>query len=274
MGTILVLRAGGVGEGAHGGSISTSPCREDNPWADVRQALGCSSLETYWTGELILGATPWRLMILGDSLGAVRGRLDPATGQRCEPLVNEMATAVRRSTEGMSGAGPVFGDVAVLCTNDKFESLPLTEAQATELAGGMRARFLGAPVGQGPVGGVAATTGRTFAGIGRIAYLLLSVVVALCVAPLYAKPGYAAEVLTLLGAGAVSAMRLVNMGYSPWWALYIIAPLLNLFLLFRCLILPAGYAQTNKLDSQGKIAVALIIGGFVVAMVAMVIRVL
>ena len=91
--------------------------------------------------------------------------------------------------------------------------------------------------------------------------------VALCVGPLYAKPGYPAEVLPLLGAGAVSAMRLVNMGYSPWRALYIIAPLLRLLLLFRRLTLPAGYAQTNKLDSQGKIVAALIIGGFLAAMV-------
>lgn len=46
-------------------------------------------------------------------------------------------------------------------------------------------------------------------------------------------------------------MRLVNVGMSRWWALVLAIPLLNLWVGFRCLICPSGYAHHRKLDRAG-----------------------
>lgn len=51
-------------------------------------------------------------------------------------------------------------------------------------------------------------------------------------------------------------MRLVNMGMSRWWALVIAIPVLNLWVVYRCLICPSGYAHHRKLDRTG-LAIAL-----------------
>ena len=51
-------------------------------------------------------------------------------------------------------------------------------------------------------------------------------------------------------------MRLVNVGMSRWWALVLAIPVLNLWVGFRCLVCPAGYAHHRKLDRTG-IAIAL-----------------
>ena len=46
-------------------------------------------------------------------------------------------------------------------------------------------------------------------------------------------------------------MRLVNMGMSRWWALVLAIPVLNLWVVYRCLICPSGYAHHRKLDRTG-----------------------
>lgn len=46
-------------------------------------------------------------------------------------------------------------------------------------------------------------------------------------------------------------MRFSNLGMSRWWALALIAPVLNLWVAFRCLICPSGYAYHRKLDRSG-----------------------
>lgn len=51
-------------------------------------------------------------------------------------------------------------------------------------------------------------------------------------------------------------MRLVNVGMSRWWGLVFAIPVLNLWVGFRCLVCPSGYAHHRKLDRSG-IAIAL-----------------
>ena len=51
-------------------------------------------------------------------------------------------------------------------------------------------------------------------------------------------------------------MRLVNVGMSRWWAIVLAIPVVNLWVAFRCLVCPSGYAHHRKLDRSG-MAVAL-----------------
>lgn len=50
--------------------------------------------------------------------------------------------------------------------------------------------------------------------------------------------------------------RLVNVGMSRGWALLLAIPILNLWVGFRCLVCPSGYAHHRKLDRAG-VAIAL-----------------
>ena len=45
--------------------------------------------------------------------------------------------------------------------------------------------------------------------------------------------------------------RLVNLGMSRWWCLAVFAPILNLWLGYRCFACPPGYAYHQKLDGWG-----------------------
>ncbi len=45
--------------------------------------------------------------------------------------------------------------------------------------------------------------------------------------------------------------RLVNVGMSRGWALLLAIPILNLWVGFRCLVCPSGYAHHRKLDRAG-----------------------
>jgi hypothetical protein len=45
--------------------------------------------------------------------------------------------------------------------------------------------------------------------------------------------------------------RLVNLGMSRVWLLEILAPVLNLWVSYRCFACPPGYAYHKKLDGTG-----------------------
>jgi len=51
--------------------------------------------------------------------------------------------------------------------------------------------------------------------------------------------------------------RLSNLGMSRWWSLAILVPILNLWVGFRCVACPAGYAYHKKLDPLGIVLVTL-----------------
>jgi hypothetical protein len=52
--------------------------------------------------------------------------------------------------------------------------------------------------------------------------------------------------------------RLTNVGMNRWWSLAVVVPLLNLWVVFRCLLCPAGYAYHRKMDRSGVAMIAAI----------------
>ncbi|MFM7058499.1 MAG: DUF805 domain-containing protein [Planctomycetota bacterium] len=116
-------------------------------------------------------------------------------------------------------------------------------------------------------------TQQVFGGIGRLAYFgysflnsFLSQV--LTVAVVAALPTDAAPVafiipLLSIAAGiAIVLLRLKNLGYSGWWLLGLIVPILNLVVGIRLIAAPEGYAVHKTLDGPGKVIVGLVIGAF------------
>ena len=112
-----------------------------------------------------------------------------------------------------------------------------------------------------------------FPGTGRASYVMGSLVlpVLLVIGWQFAVPfmkPYAPEayagylplvVWPLAGLMAlVSALnRFHNLGMTRWWFLGFAIPVLNLWLGFRCLACPAGYASRKKLDGMGKLVAIL-----------------
>ncbi len=68
----------------------------------------------------------------------------------------------------------------------------------------------------------------------------------------------------------IAYQRLKNLGYSGWWLLVFIVPILNLLVALRCLAAPEGYADHKTLDSTGKIIMWIFIG-FIALIVAAVV---
>lgn len=77
----------------------------------------------------------------------------------------------------------------------------------------------------------------------------------------------------LFGFLALTSYRLKNVGMSPWWCLGMIVPILNIFVWFRCLICPEGYADTKKLDTAGKIVAGIILGLFALFIILLIVAI-
>lgn len=60
--------------------------------------------------------------------------------------------------------------------------------------------------------------------------------------------------------------RFSNLGMSGWWVLGLLVPGLNLWLVYRCLACPAGYAGVKRLDLIGKVLAFLYWGGIIAAL--------
>lgn len=65
--------------------------------------------------------------------------------------------------------------------------------------------------------------------------------------PLVAPP------LVALLALVSQVKRFQNLGMSGWWVLGLLVPFLNLWLLYRSIACPAGYAGVKRLDGIGKV---------------------
>lgn len=121
-----------------------------------------------------------------------------------------------------------------------------------------------------------------YPGVGRIAYVLLAIslyvmAVAVTMMCFFGAP-YLAHHLTatwqidawmwalviggnllILGVLTLAAvLRLRNLGMSGWWSALRYIPFLNVWLLWRMLVCPEGYADHKQLDFPGKIITAFI----------------
>jgi len=117
---------------------------------------------------------------------------------------------------------------------------------------------------------------KSYGGIGRLAYFgytsLAAVVYQVLVMGLVSFAGGAGDnvlllvlpiLLAYLGVLMfVVAKRMINCGYSPWWCVGIIVPLVNILVGFRALCCPEGYADHKKLDTASKTTIGIIIGAF------------
>lgn len=113
---------------------------------------------------------------------------------------------------------------------------------------------------------------RSYGGIGRLAYIGLTFLAAIVYNLVLFVLGWvnvgATELLVipviLIYFAAllwIIAQRMINTGYSPWWCVAMLVPILNILVLVRCIACPEGYADHRTLDTAGKI-----IAGFFLAM--------
>jgi len=68
--------------------------------------------------------------------------------------------------------------------------------------------------------------------------------------------------------------RLKNIGMNPWWCLLMLVPIANLLVGIRCLVFQEGYVDTKKLDTAGKVITYIVLGLFILVIVAVVIAVM
>ena len=77
-------------------------------------------------------------------------------------------------------------------------------------------------------------------------------------------PGTVYQILAIW----VTAKRLQNQGYSGWWVLGLIVPILNIAVSVKCIAAPEGYADHKTLDTSGKVVVGLLLAAIVLTVAA------
>ena len=122
--------------------------------------------------------------------------------------------------------------------------------------------------------------GRTYGGIGRLAYfgysfLINTVSGALQSAVAANEMGGLLLVISVVGMVLgiwIAVQRLINVGLSGWWVLGLIVPILNIWVAIQCIAAPEGYAQHKTLDTAGKVIIGLFLGAIVlvIAIVALI----
>ena len=113
-------------------------------------------------------------------------------------------------------------------------------------------------------------TRDSYGGIGRLAYFGLTMLIAIVYQAFAGAIRLFVQVefgvfailpILVIYVGALMylvALRNINMGFSPWWCIGIIIPLLNILVGVRCLICPEGYADHKKLDRPAIIVLSVL----------------
>ena len=123
----------------------------------------------------------------------------------------------------------------------------------------------------------------SYGGIGRMAYFGYSFLAVLIYNGIVAAVGAAGNgapgggLVAVIGIALlvylaallyIVAQRMINCGYSPWWCVGTLVPLLNILVGFRCIACPEGYADHRTLDTAGKIWVGLFVALILLVVVA------
>ncbi|MEY3174666.1 MAG: hypothetical protein RLZZ436_2580 [Planctomycetota bacterium] len=119
-------------------------------------------------------------------------------------------------------------------------------------------------------------TQQAYGGIGRLAYFgysflnsfvsnILTFAIAAAAPSAAAGSVIAVGLLSVIAAIVIVVQRLKNLGYSGWWTLGLLVPILNLVLAIELVAAPEGYAKHKTLDTPGKVVVGLTVGLFLLA---------
>lgn len=119
---------------------------------------------------------------------------------------------------------------------------------------------------------------RDYGGIGRLQYFGYSLLVGIINNVLQlvaASAELPAAVLVLTALGLIASIvlivqRLKNLGYSGWWVIGFIVPILNILVGLRCLAAPEGYADHKTLDGPAKVILGIFVGVIVLAIAAVI----
>ncbi len=100
-------------------------------------------------------------------------------------------------------------------------------------------------------------------GIGRLLYWIsfsaFVAILCLAVSALGAASGQLLAVVFWVAMIVLAFPRLKNIGMNPWLSLSMIVPLVNIFVIFCCLIYQENHEPTRKLDKTGKILLMVLI---------------
>lgn len=120
--------------------------------------------------------------------------------------------------------------------------------------------------------------GRTYGGIGRLAYFgysfLINIISGVLQAAMVAgEMGGLVLIVAVVGMVFgiwIAVQRLINVGLSGWWVLGLIVPILNIWVAVQCIAAPEGYAQHKTLDTAGKVIIGLFLGAVVLVIAVVV----
>ena len=115
---------------------------------------------------------------------------------------------------------------------------------------------------------------RSYGGIGRLAYVgltvLVNIVFNVVLLLLVAEDTVLFMPVVLVDFGAnlwIIAQRITNTGYSRWWCVAIAVPFLNILLAVSLIACPEGFADHRTLDTAAKIIVGLFLVMFALVVI-------
>ncbi|MCW0219919.1 MAG: hypothetical protein OJI67_16460 [Prosthecobacter sp.] len=100
------------------------------------------------------------------------------------------------------------------------------------------------------------TQPKKYPGIGRLAFLIVAIVLLTAQFQLCQKFGIVPPTFGFIGLANIIILpfvylRLKNVGKNPWWMLMMLMFPLQLIPTYWCLFCPAGYTESQKLDNYG-----------------------
>jgi len=106
---------------------------------------------------------------------------------------------------------------------------------------------------------ISSTQPKKHPGIGRLAFLIVAIVLLTAQSELCQKfgvfpPRFGFISLVTVILLPIVYLRLKNVGKNPWWMLLMLVLPLHLIPSYWCLFCPAGYTESKKLDNYGRVA--------------------